>query len=240
MEERPIIFLEGFDPTIFAFFALYLNHMPLCPFADLSFTFKGYDAAMLSNNIVRGRRNLTIAMSLLANASNDDQAYNAPLARRLLYAYFLGRKLGAPHFQDAIMNVIARHFRADGPPPPDFITWIYDKCPQGRPIGLRRFFVDFYNWALRVNTNRVPQLSDYIMAFHQDVTAAAAATQKQVLIDEKDPLKRTEPQDIIIDFKQLQTVLCNARQGRLKCRYHHHKPGELCFHYIVDDGIPTS
>jgi len=181
-----------------------------------------------------------IAMGQLSNASFDDQPDSMPVARRLLFAYILGQKLGTPHFQDAIMNAIVKFFRPDGPPSPAFIAWLYENCITGRPLGLKKFFVDFYNWARSVGADRLPELNEYIPAFQDDANRAAANTNELVQIDPKDPLERKEQADVIIDFRHLQTVLCNDRQGRLKCRYHHHKAGNMCFHLIVEDCASAS
>ncbi|KAF2855272.1 hypothetical protein T440DRAFT_386354 [Plenodomus tracheiphilus IPT5] len=239
-DTRPILFLDKFHPAIFAFLALYLNHMPLFPFVNLGFRFVGYDSAMRFANFKHSAEIPTITMSQLAYGINDNQPYKMPTARKLMFAYFMGQRLGIPHFQDMIMNAIVKFFGPDGPPSPPFIAWLYRKSPVGQPLGLKRFFVDFYNWALSVHADKVPLLDYYVPDFRRDVSLAFAATKTQVVVDPDDKRKRTEPADVIVDFTKLQEVLCNGRQGRLKCRYHQHERDQMCFNLIVDDGTSMS
>ncbi|CBX90492.1 predicted protein [Plenodomus lingam JN3] len=235
----PIIFLDKYHPAVFAFFALFLNHLPLCPFINLGFTYRGYYSAMRENDFHYTNSMTNIAMSLLTDASNDSQLEHASDARRLVHAYVMGQEMQAPHFQDAIMNVIAKFFHPDGPPTPEFVLWVYSFCPDDKPLGLKRFVVDSYNWAACFDVDPLPRITAYIPAFQRDAIHAATATQIDLLINPRDVSRGTEPQDIIIDFTRLYDVLCNERQGRLKCRYHHHGRNELCFNYIVDDKVPS-
>ena len=175
-------------------------------------------------------------MGLLSDTAYDRNTSAMRTARRLIFAYFLGQHMGAPYFQDALMNHITKNFRADQPPSPAFVKEIYHGSNSTRLYGLKRFLVDYYIWIRAyVDSGRYPPLENYLPAFIADVANTSRAIETEVVIDSKDLLKRTETKDVVMDFPRLGAFLCNARQGRLKCRYHHHSSMERCHNLIVDD-----
>lgn len=155
------------------------------------------------------------------------------------------------------MNAITRYFRADSAPPVAFVNEVYTRTFRAATIlsGLKRFLVDYYVWACLPNGNetlpricrvtrttasQVPPLYAYPQPFIQHVTTTLSDISAKVVIDPKDPRQRTESKDAVVDFVNLEAFLCNARQGRLKCRYHQHTSQGLCFNLIVDSAPVTA
>ena len=232
---KPVHILYGLHPAIFVFYALYLCHMPLFPFVNLAFPFTDYRTAITFQDFPRTSQLPTIAMSVLRYTGSDEDPDKMTVARKLMQAYLMGYRMEAPHFLDTIINAIIKYFRADEALSPVFVSWIYTEFPSINATGIKKLIVDYYVWCSTYDSDKTPSLSKYAAAFQIDVKAAMDAIATQVVIDPKDPKKRTEPQDVVVDFTRLENFLCHQREGRLKCRYHHHPPKGFCYNLIVDD-----
>lgn len=259
-----MLFLESFTPAVFGYYVLWLLDAPLFPYVDLSRPFKGFDATMftLIYNIPTHVHHPEITMLTMSDESLDNDPSTTGESRRLVFAYFLGQNIGDVHFQDAIMNTIIKYFRANHPPPVSFVTNVYQNSAIGRVSGLQKFLIDYYIWACvppeegrlpyicdfaNVDPSQVPPLSAYPAAFRQQVTATLKDNVTQDIVDPGALLRpqvpvvawalinRTEPRGAVVDFAGLQAFLCNARQGTLKCRYHHHSRNQPCHNMLVDD-----
>lgn len=227
----------GFDVYIFFWFVMHCLGFPLFSKVNTPRIWQGDEEAMQNPIItVTGTYTPLICMSMMAASTEDSDTSTMGTSRQMIHAYFLGRKMGSAHFMDAIMNGIVKYMRKDGPPQPDLVKEAYEQANTVMLHGLKKFLIDYYIWMTKVLTSaRYPSIQSYPLAFIADVNTTLADIEEQVIIDPNDSLRRTESKDVVIDFWQLEHYLCTARQGRLKCRYHHHTPYECCFNLIVDN-----
>jgi hypothetical protein len=76
--------------------------------------------------------------------------YAMTAARKLLQAYFMGQRIHAHHFMDAIMNLVIRHLRIDSPPLPYHVFQVYSRSNTGLH-GFKKLLVDAWIWANHVS-----------------------------------------------------------------------------------------
>ncbi|KAH5369285.1 hypothetical protein HBI48_047370 [Parastagonospora nodorum] len=218
--------LEGFHPVIFNFLAQWLLDSTVWPLRDCSASASA--SSMLDI--------LDITFSTLMDTTHDANPYAMTAARKLVQAYYMGLRMGAYHFMDAIMNVIIRNLRVVAPPSPDQVFQVCMRAGSGNN-GFRKLFVDAYIWVSRMNGGQVPRLSDYMAEFQADVNATLRNLQTgKYTFDATNPAnpRNREMMDVEINFAALENCLCHGNQGTLKCRYHVHPATDPCWNLIVD------
>jgi hypothetical protein len=224
--------LEGFHPTIFNIFAQWVGRNTLWPLVHNSIS----PAPAALYNV------LDVTFTTLFDTSNDGNFNTLKTARMFVEAYFMGMKLGAHHFMDAILNLIVRHLHMNSAPLPHHVAQVYARSSAGL-TGLKKLLVDAYLWVQRVNSTMVKPLHSYPPAFQADVTATLNATRTRKhtydVNHPDNPLNR-EFVDIGIDFARLESCLVNDTQGSLKCRYHMHGANEMCWNLMVDSTPVTA
>ncbi|KAF2119031.1 hypothetical protein BDV96DRAFT_568937 [Lophiotrema nucula] len=161
-----------------------------------------------------------------------------PTARRLFLAYALGDHLGAPRFQDAIMNVITEFFDPSNTVYPSIlfqtaVTQAYSTLndpspPAESPIGYNRFLVDYYIWVYGLDRDQMNMLDGLP---GMDVLPPQFQGDVRVVLERID---QDPPQDVNVNFGggSFWEWLSGGLQ---KCRYHKHVEDELCFNLIVDN-----
>jgi hypothetical protein len=218
--------LEGFHPVIFNFLAQWLLDSTVWPLRDCSISASA--SGMLDI--------LDITVSTLMDTTHDANPYAMTAARKLVQAYYMGLRIGAYHFMDAIMNVIIRNLRVVAPPSPDQVFQVYTRAGPGNN-GFKKLFVDVYIWVSRTSGGQVPRLSDYMAEFQADVNVTLRNLQTgKYTLDATNPAnpRNREMMDVEINFAALENCLCHVNQGTLKCRYHVHPATDPCWNLIVD------
>jgi hypothetical protein len=179
---------------------------------------------------------LDITFAKLFDTGSDSDPFSIATTRKLIESYFMGQRIGAHHFMDAIINLIISRIRMKTPPLPIHVFQVYTRSAAGLR-GLKKLLVDAWIWANRISNGQVPRLSDYLPEFQEHVNATLRDmhTTKYALdsINPANPRNR-ETIDVEINFHALENCLCNASQGRLKCRYHVHSTNEPCWNLLVD------
>lgn len=218
--------LDGFHPVIFNFLAQWLLDSSVWPLRDCS-------ASASASTILDV---LDITFSTLIDTTQDANPYAMTAARKLVQAYYMGLRIGAYHFMDAIINVIIRNLRVDAAPSPDQVFQVYMRGGIGID-GFRKLCVDAHIWTNRISGGQVPRLSDYMAEFQADVNATFRKLQtRKYTLDATNPAnpRNREMMDVEINFAALENCLCHGNQGTLKCRYHVHPATDPCWNLIVD------
>lgn len=164
------IHLSSQHTSVFGYYVLWLHRRPLHPFIDLSKPLRDNGLQSLVNFIgsdieevnTTPKYNLVdspTTMSVLSNATFDHAPYLPPPARCLLHAYVLGRQLGVPHFQDAVMNTICMTFAPTTPSTPAFVKDIYERS-DSELSGLKKLCVDYYIFQHSAADSRVSRPSE--------------------------------------------------------------------------------
>lgn len=234
--------LDNEHTFIFSFYAMWLNHEALIPFKDLSKPLrKAKTKKKRSDVAVQDSAPIPISMSTtrqLVNIAQMSQVVPDPeemsLGRLLVEAFFLGQHLGAPHFQDAVMNAIVQSFAPDKPPTTEFVSEVYRRSMTGSQ-GLKKLLVDYYIWGCfdgpRQNVPTICQVTNtqafeildldmYHHAFIDDVNS----TYQELMASN----------DVTVNFMDAEEFLIHCHEARFRCRYHHHTTEELCFNLMVD------
>jgi hypothetical protein len=224
--------LEGFHPTVFNIFAQWVGRNTIWLLVHNSISLA--PAAVF--NV------LDVTFTTLFDTSNDGNFNSLKTTRMFVEAYFMGRKLGAHHFMDAVINLIVRYLHMNSPPFTYYVAQVYARSSAGL-TGFKKLLVDAYLWVHRVNSAMVPPLRSYLPAFQAAVTGTLDATctrkHKFDAIHPNNPLNR-EFVDTGIDFTRLENCLVSDNQGRLKCRYRVHGGNESCFNLMVDSTPETA
>lgn len=226
------IHLDGFHPVIFNILVQWLADGKIWPTRDCS--------VPPTTSIVLDFLDVTFAQ--LFDTNNDVNPFSMTTARKLVQAYFMGQRLGAQHFMDAIMNLTIRHLRIDSPPLPHHVFQVYSRSNTGLH-GFKKLLVDAWIWANRVSSGHIPRLTDYMPEFQQHVQATLEDMQtRKHTFDTANPNnpRNRETVDIDINFNALENCLCHGNQGLLKCRYHVHTTTEPCWNLIVDSTPVTA
>jgi hypothetical protein len=185
---------------------------------------------------------LGVAFAQRFDTDNDGNPYAMTTAKKLLQACFMGQRIRAHQFMEAIMNLVIRHLRIDAPPLPCHVFQAYSRSNAGL-YGFKKLLVDAWIWTNHVSNGQVPRLDDYMLEFQQHVQATFKDIQtRKYTYDDTNPNnpRNREMVDVEINFNALKNCLCHGNHGLLKCRYRVHPTTKPCFNLIVDSTPVTA